>query len=71
MSEYLEICVLDCASMRDSCAVDKYVHVIEYGEDFFGCLEDLAVVARHVKMDHHGLLVDGLLSENIFKNIMR
>ena len=45
VSEYLEICVLDCASMRDSCAVDKYVHVIEYGEDFFGCLENLAVVA--------------------------
>ena len=45
VSEYLEICVLDCASMRDSCAVDKYVHVIENGEDFFGCLEDLAVVA--------------------------
>ena len=44
-SEYLEICVLDRASMRDSCAVDKYVHVIEYGEDLFGGLEDLAVVA--------------------------
>ena len=52
--------------MRDSCAVDKYVHVIEYREDFFRCLEDLAVVASHVKMDYHGLLVDGLLSENIY-----